>query len=105
MMHTYIHTYIHYWCALSSDRGLHPWIERQSSTPFGSVHARLVYIEASGSSNRPKSVDCDDIQVEMDPLHAALATKLIEWAGLKDKVTVVIGESSQVIPTLRERCV
>ena len=39
----------------------------------------------------------------MDPLNAALATKLIEWAGLKDKVTVVIGASSQVIPTLRER--
>lgn len=43
-------------------------------------------------------------QVEMDPLHAALATKLVEWAGLRDKVTVVIGESGKVIPTLRERC-
>ena len=42
-------------------------------------------------------------QVVMDPLHAALATKLIEWAGLKGKVTVVIGESGKVIPTLRER--
>lgn len=41
----------------------------------------------------------------MSPLHAALATKLIEWAGLADRVTVVIGESGKVIPMLRKRCV
>lgn len=40
----------------------------------------------------------------MSPLHAALATKLIEWAGLADRVTVVIGESGKVIPTLGKRC-
>lgn len=42
-------------------------------------------------------------QVEMSPLKAALATKLIEWAGLKDKVTVVIGMSGKIIPKLRDR--
>lgn len=39
----------------------------------------------------------------MSPLNAALATKLIEWAGLQDKVTVVIGMSDKIIPTLRYR--
>lgn len=41
-------------------------------------------------------------QVEMDPLHAAPATKLIEWSGLRDRVAVVIGGIGKVIPMLRE---
>lgn len=43
------------------------------------------------------------LQVEYSPVHAALADKLIERAGLRDKVHVVIGDSGKVIPQLRNR--
>jgi catechol O-methyltransferase len=29
--------------------------------------------------------------IEFDPLHAAIATKIVEFAGLKDKVTILVG--------------
>lgn len=35
--------------------------------------------------------DAQLVSVEIDPLHAAIATKIIEHAGMRDKVRVVIG--------------
>ena len=39
--------------------------------------------------------------IEIDPLHAAIATKIVEYAGLKDKVTVVVGTVSSKLSALR----
>jgi len=37
------------------------------------------------------------ISVEINPLHAAIATKVVEWAGLADKVRIVIGSAETVL--------
>ena len=39
--------------------------------------------------------------IELDPLHAAIATKIIEYAGLRDRVTVLVGSLEQKLPALR----
>lgn len=41
--------------------------------------------------------------MEFDPFHAALADKLVDWAGLRSKVSVVIGDSGKIIPQLKDR--
>ncbi len=40
--------------------------------------------------------------IELDPLNAAIATKVIEWAGLKNKIEVLIGVAKTRIPWLKE---
>jgi catechol O-methyltransferase len=40
--------------------------------------------------------------IELDPLHGAVASKLIEFAGLKDKVTILTGCWESVHKRLRE---
>ena len=39
--------------------------------------------------------------IELDPLHAAIATKIIEYAGLRDRVTVLVGSLELQLPILR----
>ena len=39
--------------------------------------------------------------VEIDPLHAAIATKVVEYAGLRDKVTVLVGTLDSRLSALR----
>lgn len=41
--------------------------------------------------------------VELDPLHAAVSTKIIERAGLRDYATVVVGPSTEQIRVLKDR--
>lgn len=41
--------------------------------------------------------------IEANPLFAAIATKIVEHAGLASKVTVVVGASDVVLPTLKQR--
>jgi hypothetical protein len=43
------------------------------------------------------------LQIEACPLYAAVATKVVEYAGLADRVKIVIGASTTTIPTLTER--
>jgi len=40
---------------------------------------------------------------ELDPLHAAISTKVVEYAGLKDKVTVIVGTVQNKLPDLKSR--
>lgn len=40
--------------------------------------------------------------VEISPIHAAFATKIIELAGCRDKVTVVVGTAETKIETLKK---
>lgn len=40
---------------------------------------------------------------EVDPLHAAIATKVVELAGLRDKVTVIVGSFSERIDAVRQK--
>ncbi|TPX31488.1 hypothetical protein SmJEL517_g05216 [Synchytrium microbalum] len=40
---------------------------------------------------------------EINPLYAAIATKIVEFAGLKDKVTVVVGAFGDKYQLLKER--
>ena len=42
-------------------------------------------------------------QIEFNAMNAALADKLVEWAGLRDRVRIIIGGSSETIPTLKEK--
>jgi len=41
--------------------------------------------------------------VEFDPLHAAIATKIIEFAGLRDQVTVLVGTGNSSVEKLRTK--
>lgn len=41
--------------------------------------------------------------IELDPVLAALSTKIIEWAGLSSKVVVLIGTAKQKIPILKSK--
>ena len=38
--------------------------------------------------------------MEFNPDHAEVATKVIAYAGLSDRVEVIIGDSSQVLPSV-----
>eukprot|EP00455_Lapot_gusevi_P057256 TRINITY_DN969_c0_g1_i3.p1 TRINITY_DN969_c0_g1~~TRINITY_DN969_c0_g1_i3.p1 ORF type:complete len:252 (+),score=57.38 TRINITY_DN969_c0_g1_i3:79-834(+) len=40
------------------------------------------------------------LSLEIDPLHAAIATKIIEFAGLSDMVKVLVGAASEILPVL-----
>jgi len=41
--------------------------------------------------------------IEFNPLFAAIATKVVEFAGLSDRVTVVIGSAESQLPLLRTK--
>jgi hypothetical protein len=41
--------------------------------------------------------------IEMSPLNAAIATKVVEHAGLAHKVKIIIGTGESVIPKLRSK--
>lgn len=43
------------------------------------------------------------VSIEINPLYAAIATKIIEYANLQDKVKVIVGSAAQKLPTLKER--
>jgi len=59
----------------------HPSYHHASSTP---LRAYLGYSAIEIARHLP--LDGHLYSVELDPLNAALATKLVEWAGLQDKV-------------------
>ena len=40
---------------------------------------------------------------QFDPLHAAIATKVLEFAGLSSKVTVLVGTVETRLPTLQTK--
>jgi predicted O-methyltransferase YrrM len=40
--------------------------------------------------------------IEFDPLHAAIATKIVEWAGLSQKVKVLIGVAETRIEQVKQ---
>ena len=41
--------------------------------------------------------------IEINPLNAAIATKIVEFAGLKDKVTIIVGTVATKAQTLKEK--
>jgi catechol O-methyltransferase len=43
------------------------------------------------------------ISIEKNPLYAAIATKIIEFAGLSNCVKVLVGTADTKLPTLKER--
>jgi len=43
------------------------------------------------------------ISVEIDPLYAAIATKVVEHAGLSDRVSVIIGSVEDRLPSIRQK--
>merc|ERR1719174_1611401 len=43
------------------------------------------------------------ISIEIDPLYAAIATKMVEHAGLRDKVFVEIGSVKSRMPSVKSK--
>eukprot|EP00026_Physarum_polycephalum_P016655 Phypoly_transcript_17615.p1 GENE.Phypoly_transcript_17615~~Phypoly_transcript_17615.p1 ORF type:complete len:192 (+),score=29.83 Phypoly_transcript_17615:177-752(+) len=43
------------------------------------------------------------LSIEKSPLHAAIATKIVEFAGLQPKVKILVGGAADVIPKLRAK--
>jgi len=41
------------------------------------------------------------LQIEYSAFHAAIADKLVDWAGYRERVTILIGSSTHTIPTLK----
>ncbi|XP_077317814.1 catechol O-methyltransferase-like isoform X2 [Lithobates pipiens] len=41
------------------------------------------------------------ITIELNPVHAAVAREMIEFAGLKDKIEIIEGSTEKIIPRLR----
>lgn len=43
------------------------------------------------------------VSIEINPLFAAIATKVVEYAGLSHKVKIIVGAAEKVLPTLKNR--
>ena len=41
--------------------------------------------------------------IEADPMNAAIAASIVERAGMSSRVTIIVGKSNEVLPTLKER--
>jgi catechol O-methyltransferase len=46
---------------------------------------------------------CKFISIEINPVYAALATKLVEFAGLKDRVTVMVADVPDALKEIRSK--
>jgi len=47
--------------------------------------------------------NCRLISIEKNPLFAAISTKIIEYAGLSNKVKIIVGTAQNIIPLLKEK--
>ncbi|KAG5198999.1 hypothetical protein R6Z07F_015418 [Ovis aries] len=43
------------------------------------------------------------LTIELNPDYAAITQRMVEFAGLQDKVTVILGASQDIIPQLKEK--
>ncbi|ELK01373.1 catechol O-methyltransferase [Pteropus alecto] len=43
------------------------------------------------------------LTIEINPAYAAITQQMVDFAGLQDKVTIVVGASQDIIPQLKKK--